>query len=147
MKAIGRNLKKTTVVLIVLMSLQSCSVYYAQTASIDEAINSSDKVKIKSPDYDVYKFEKIMKVEQDIYGLAKKKSSTAKELNNQIIWNKSDSKNVSILLTDKNISSIHLKNKSGSTIATIAIPVVAIGVLVGIGYVAADNVSVGLSGI
>jgi hypothetical protein len=147
MKAIRRNLKKIAVVLMILMSLQSCSVYYAKTATIDEALNSSDKVKIKSPDDAVYKFEKLTKVEEELYGLAKKKSQTAKQLNDQIIWKKSDSKNVSILLTDKNISSVHLKNKSGSTMATIAIPVVTLGILAIIGFTAADNISVGLDGI
>mgnify|MGYP006998183276 CR=1 FL=1 len=128
------------------MSLQSCNVYYANTATIDEAIHSSDKVKIKSPDHNIYKFEKITKVDQEIYVLAKKKSSTTNDLNNQVIWKNSDSKNLSILLTDKNISTIHLKNKSASTIVSIVIPVVALSAVIGIAALAADNSGIDIGG-
>lgn len=139
MKLIRKNLKKSAVILTVLVLMQSCSIYHSKTVSIDDAINFDDKVKIKSPDADVYKFEKITKVDGKIYGLAKKKSSTAKELNDQIIWKNSDEKNASILLTDKNISSVHLKNKSASTIVSIVIPVAALGLVIGISALAVEN--------
>ena len=98
MKVIHENNKKSLAMLIVLVSMQSCSVYHSKTVSIDDAINSYDKVKIKSPDDDVYKFEKITKVDGEIYGLAKKTSSTAKELNDQIIWKNSDEKKLYVML-------------------------------------------------
>ena len=139
MKVIHENNKKSLAMLIVLVSMQSCSVYHSKTVSIDDAINSYDKVKIKSPDDDVYKFEKITKVDGEIYGLAKKTSSTAKELNDQIIWKNSDEKNVRILLTDKNISAVYVKNKPASTIVSIAIPVVTVGVVMGISALVVES--------
>lgn len=139
MKVIHENNKKSLAMLIVLVSMQSCSVYHSKTVSIDDAINSYDKVKIKSPDDDVYKFEKITKVDGEIYGLAKKTSSTAKELNDQIIWKNSDEKNVRILLTDKNISAVYVKNKPASTIVSIAIPVATVGVVIGISALVVES--------
>ena len=127
------------------MLLQSCTVYHSAPSTLEEAVSSADKVKIKSPDYEVYKFSNISFLDGNIYGLAKKKSSTARALSNQIMVKTSDQKNVRILLTELNVSSYHLKNRTGSTLVTIAVPVVIVGALVGIGYVVADNVTVGFS--
>lgn len=142
MKRIRRKLHWISVFLMLSIILQSCSVYHSQTATIDQAIQSADRVKIISPTNDAYKFKRIEKINEEIYGISKRKSFTAKELNSQIIPKHSDQKNVGILLIDHNISSIHLKNKSASTIITIAIPIVMIGTIIGIGYAAADNVSI-----
>ncbi len=139
------HIKRISLAFVFLMLLQSCTVYHSAPSTLEEAISSSDRIKIKSPESEVYKFSKISMVDENIYGYAKKKSSTAKALSSQIITKNSDQKSVGILLTEENISSFHLKNKSGSTLLTIAVPVVIVGALVGIGFAAADNMSVGLT--
>ena len=139
------NIKALSLIFAFLMLLQSCTVYHSTPSTLEEAVSSADKVKIKSPDFEVYKFSNISYLDGNIYGLAKKKSSTAKALSNQITVKTSDQNNVRILLTEQNVLSYHLKNRTGSTLVTIALPVVIVGALVGIGYVAADNVSVDLN--
>jgi hypothetical protein len=139
------NIKALSLIFTFLMLLQSCTVYHSAPSTLEEAVSSADKVKIKSPDFEVYKFSNISFLDGNIYGLAKKKSSTAKALSNQITVKTSDQNNVRILLTEQNVLSYHLKNRTGSTLATIAVPVVIVGALVGIGYVATDNVAVGLN--
>ncbi len=139
------NIKALSLIFAFLMLLQSCTVYHSTPSTLEEAVSSADKVKIKSPDFEVYKFSNISYLDGNIYGLAKKKSSTAKALSNQITVKTSDQNNVRILLTEQNVLSYHLKNRTGSTLVTIAVPVVIVGALVGIGYVAADNVSVDLN--
>jgi len=139
------NIKALSLTFAFLMLLQSCTVYHSAPSTLEEAVSSADKVKIKSPDFEVYKFSNISFLNGNIYGLAKKKSSTAKALSNQITVKTSDQNNVRILLTEQNVLSYHLKNRTGSTLVTIAVPVVIVGALVGIGYVAADNVSVDLN--
>lgn len=145
MKAIRCYIRTISIALMILFSLQSCSVYYSETATMDEALSASNKVKIKTPERDIYKFKQIVAEEDQIYGIAKKKSFTAKDLNRQVIWKKSDEKDVSILLTDEQTSNMHLKNKTASALVTTAVSLVSVGALIGIGYSAADNSVVSIS--
>lgn len=139
MKRIIAYIKIVSIALIALIVLPSCSVYYSETSSMDEALSASHKVQIKTPEKDIYKFKKIIQEEDQVYGITKRNSFTAKDLNSQIIWKKSDEKEVSILLTDEQTSYIHLKNKSASTLVTVAVSAVSVGALIGIGYSAADS--------
>lgn len=132
-------IKIVSIALIVLILLPSCSVYYSETASMEEALSASHKVQIKTPQKDIYKFKKIIQEEDQVYGITKRNSFTAKDLNSQIIWKKSDEKEVSILLNDEQTSYIHLKNQSASTLVTVAVSAVSVGALIGIGYSAVDS--------
>jgi len=136
------DIKSLACALSLLILLQSCNIYYTSPATVDEAVSSADKVKIVSPDQETYKFNRIVKIDSLLYGYTKNKSAAAKKLSGQIIFKEADSKTAKIQLYDHNINTIYLKNKTGSTIVSIAIPVVIVGVLVGIGYAAADNVSI-----
>lgn len=142
MKKIRLYLKRIALLLIFLMTLQSCSVYYTKTASVDEALLSDNKVKIITTTNDIYKFKKLQTEDDQIYGVANKKSSTAKKFSNEIVSIDSDSKFVKISLEEITINEIHLKNKGASTAVTVAIPVVIVGVLVGIGVYSANNISI-----
>ena len=92
MKRILTYIKIVSIALIIQISLQGCSVYYSETASMDEALSASHKVKIKTPNRDIYKFKKIIQEEDQVYGITKRNSFTAKDLNSQIIWKESDEK-------------------------------------------------------
>lgn len=138
MRQIRSNLKWISVVLIFLISLQSCTVYHSSTASVEEAIRSENKVKIKSPDYETYNFVKLQKINDELYGYAKRESETSRLLSSRITPKYSDKKNVSILLSDELIQTIHLKNKSASTAISVAIPVVGLGAAIGIFYATYD---------
>ncbi len=144
MKKTRLYLKRIALLLIFLMTLQSCSVYYTKTVSVDEALLSDNKVKIITTSNDIYKFKKLQTEDDQIYGVAKKTSSTAKKFSNEIVSVDSDSKFVRISLEEITINEIHLKNKGASTAVSVAIPVVIVGVLVGIGVHSANNISIDL---
>jgi len=138
MRNLRKNLKSISLILIFLISLQSCSVYHSSTANVDEAIKSENKVKIQSPDYETYNFKQLVKIDGQLYGYTKRNSETSILLSDKIFPKYSDQKNVSILLSPDLIQTIHLKNKSLSTVINVAVPVVAFGVFIGIAYANVD---------
>lgn len=139
MKTIREYLKLVSLFLMFLITLQSCSVYHSKTASVDEAIRSDNKVKVITSSDDIYKFKKLQKESDQIYGVIKKGSSTAERLYDQGIIKDNKSKYVNLLLPENTIKEIHLKNKSLSTVLTIAIPVVGLAAFLGIAYSTVDS--------
>ena len=124
------------------MTLSSCSVYYSKTATMDEAIQSDDKVKVITSTNDTYKFKKLQRENDKIYGVIKKGSTKAENLMDQGLIEDFDKKYGKLLLSEITINDIYLKNKGASTAVTVAIPVVIVGVLVGIGVYSANNIRV-----
>ena len=146
MKKTSQHLKRIALLLIFLMTLQSCSIYYSKTASIDEAIQSDNKVKVITSTNDTYKFVKIQRENDQIYGVVKKGNKTAETLSDLGLIKNSDEKTVTIFLEDITVKELYLKNKGASTAVTVAIPVVVVGVLVGIGVHSANNFSLNWTG-
>jgi hypothetical protein len=144
MKKIRPHLKRIALLLIFLMTLQSCSVYYSKTASVDEALLSDNKVKVITTTNDIYKFKKLQTENDQIYGLLKQRSTKGENLLDQGLLEDYDGKYGKLLLSQDAIQAIHLKNKGASTAVTVAIPVVIVGVLVGIGVHSANNISIDL---
>jgi hypothetical protein len=141
MKKIRLHLKRIALLLIFLMTLQSCSVYYSKTASVDEALLSDNKVKVITTTNDIYKFKKLQSENDQIYGVIKKRSTKGENLWDQGLLEDYDAKYGKLLLEEISINGIHLKNKGASTAITVAIPVVIVGVVVGIGVYSANNIS------
>jgi len=139
MKTIRIYLKKISVFLILLMTLQSCVVYHSKIATVDEAIQSDNKVKIITDSNDIYKLHKLKIEDGQVYGVLKKGSETAERLADQGLIKYSDSKYETILIKDSTIKEIYLKNKTLSTVLSIAIPVVGIVVLLVVLYNTASN--------
>ena len=139
MKSIKRNLNWAAKILSLLILLQSCSAYHNYTSSIDEAIATNNKIKTDLSNEDSYKFIKLVRLENEIYGVAKKKSPVSKKLNTQVVDSQYEGKYNLIKLNEADLQNIHLKNKGASTALTIAIPVVIVGVIAIIGGEAWDN--------
>ena len=130
MKTIRKHLKLIALFLSVVFLLQSCKVYQAKTVMLDEAIQSSGRVKVNSYRNDKYKFEQLIIEDGKLYGITKKKSLTAKKLSFQNHKEIDNSNDVKILLPDNIGKDIHLQNKTMSTVVSIAIPLlIIIGVL------------------
>jgi hypothetical protein len=129
MKTIRRHLKMISLLLSFTILVQSCVAYHSSTASIDEAIQSNDKIKLTSEIEDNYEFQELQRENGNIYGITKRKSVTADLLSAQIVEDTIDQKNVKILLRNDQLNNIHLQNKTMSTLGTIAIPVVIVGVI------------------
>lgn len=140
MKKIRTHLSKIAIILTVIISLQSCTVYHSKIASLDEAINTGNKVKTKTQKNGtdkanlVYKFKRIEKVDDKIYGITRRNSSTHKKLMSQVSERQMEGYYVAIELTENDLHAIYLKNKTASIILSIAIPLVVLGIIYGIGY-------------
>ena len=142
MKTIRRHLKMISLLLSLTILVQSCVAYHSSTASIDEAIQSNDKIKLASETEDTYVFNQLQRENGNIYGITKRKSVTADLLSAQIVEDTKDQKNVKILLRNDQLNNIHLQNKTMSTLGTIAIPLVVVGVIV---IIARKSISPSLS--
>ena len=134
MKTLRLYLKKISIFFMFLITLQSCVVYHSKTATVDEAIQSDDKIKVITDSNDIYKLHKLKKEDGQIYGVVKKGSETAKRLSDQGLIKYSDSKYETILLTENTINEVHLKNKTLSTVLSVAIPVVGVVAIFAILY-------------
>ena len=129
MKTIRKHLKLVSMLLSITIFMQSCVTYHSSTANIDEAVQSNDKIKLVSSTNDTYIFQELQRENGNIYGITKRNSITAKALSAQILEDTKDKKNVKILLTNEQLNNIHLQNKTMSTLATIGIPLVVVGVI------------------
>ena len=141
MKTLRLYLKKISIFFMFLITLQSCVVYHSKIATLDEAVRSDDKIKIITDSNDIYKLHKLKKEDGQIYGVVKKGSETAKKLSDQGLIKYSDSKYETILFAESTINEIHLKNKTLSTVLSIAIPVV--GVVGVVAIIAINSLSTG----
>ncbi|MFO7674121.1 MAG: hypothetical protein R6V74_10480 [Lutibacter sp.] len=138
MKTIRKHLKMISLLLSLTILAQSCVAYHSSIASIDEAIQSNDKIKLEATE-DTYEFLELQREDGNIYGITKRKSLTADLLSAQILEDTKDQKNVKILLRNDQLNNIHLQNKTMSTLGTIAIPMVIVTAIV---VAAASSISI-----
>ena len=121
-----RNLTSKAAVLLFgfmsIFAIESCSVYHNDTVSLEQAIESDNRVRVVTLDNVFYEFKKLERENGQLYGITGKKSETAKMLANhkQI----PDKKSVKIALADEEIQAIYLKNKSMSRLVNYGVPVV-----------------------
>jgi len=143
MKTIRSCLKPISILLMFLITLQSCTVYRSNTVTIDEAVQSENKVKIKTSSKDTYEFEKLKKENDQIYGIVKSGSLSAKKLADKGYLKEVAGKYVTILIENDLIDEIYLKNIPLSKTLTIAIPIVGSLALLGlIAVLSASNMSI-----
>jgi hypothetical protein len=126
------NLKLIAIALSALMLMQSCRLYHSKTATVDEAVFSQKRAEVKTNSNERFSFNYLIKDDDQLYGITKRKSTTAKKLIAQIKEDKSFNKMVGILLPEKDVKEIHLHNKTLSTILSIGVPVALIIGLIGI---------------
>ena len=123
MKTLGHHLKWIAIILSTLLVFQSCRVYHSKSVTVDEAILSKKRVKVKNFDNDTFKFEELQREDGQLYGITKKTSNAAKKLDYQFVDENLSEKYVKILLPEHTIREYHLQNKTMSTLITILIPV------------------------
>ena len=116
------NLKWIAVLFSSLMLFQSCKVYHNKTATIDEVIESQERVKVKTNEDESYEFDRLQREDNLIYAYTKIRSRTAEKLSDKGL----DGKFIKIQLLEENIKEYHIHNKSLSTIINIAMPVIII---------------------
>jgi CHASE3 domain sensor protein len=128
MKAIKDRLRPITWLLAVVMVFQSCTVYKSTPITIDEASKANDKVRIYKRNGEKLKYYRIVQ------------GNDGKYYGDQII-NKMHN---NFLINEDEIEKIQIKDKSTSTILTIAIPVAIIGIAIGAVALTVQN-SIGFS--
>lgn len=113
MTKIISNFKLMAIVLSVIFLLQSCKTYQSKSSTVEDAILSQKQVKVKTSENKSYQFKNVQLEDDQLIGIAKRKSKTAKELVTQIITENPNSKFVKILLPDNFVNEIHLGNNTG----------------------------------
>lgn len=129
MKSIKKYLRTIASILVLLILLQSCTVYRKTPISLNQAIESESEVKVKTiMNAKTFKFNRISEENGNFYGIKK-----------------GEDKIVKTPLDSKNILSIREKDRSASTILTIVVIVGSImAVLIG-AFLASGGPDIGLN--
>lgn len=109
MKTLRTHLKKAAMILSALILFQGCTVYKSTPITMEQAVDKEQKVKILTKNNKKLKFNRIAVENGKYYGVR------------QV-----DGKTVKFLLDVDTVESIREKDKSLSTVLTVAIPVVII---------------------
>jgi len=117
---IKSNLKLITLLLSCTFLFQSCKIYHSKNVSIADAVMVPQKVKIKSNTNETYRFERLQKENNQLYGVAKRNSKTGKKLKDLSVDTNTKSKYIQVPLTNDMVKEIHIKNKALSTTGNIA---------------------------
>ncbi len=110
MKAIKTHLKTVALIFAALILFQGCTVYKSVPISLEQAVQNESKVRVKTKSNEKFKFNRIVVEDGSFYGVKK---------SNNVV-NKTP-------LDQDFIYTINEKDKTLSTILSIAIPVVIIG--------------------
>lgn len=127
MKTKFRIFRVISCLLTIIILSQSCTVYRSAGISVDEAVASKNKVKVKTKYDQYYNFKRLEKDEAGIYGIAYKRSRPARELSNEIVRGNLPDNRVKIKLQEDSIKEINPRNKTLSVVVPAGI--VAAGVL------------------
>ena len=129
---IKSNLSLITLLLSCAFLFPSCKVYQSKNISIDDAVIVPQKVKVKSNTNETYTFERLLKKNDQLYGVVKRNSKTGKKLRNLSIDTNAKSKYIQVPLTNDMVQEIHIQNKSLSTAGNIGMGLI-VSVLAGLG--------------
>ena len=140
MKPLDKHLKPIALFLALIFLVSSCRVYHSKTVSVDEAVQSSKRIKVNSYNNEIFKFKQFQKEDGRLYGITRKNSYTAKKLSHQILGENIDRKYVNILLPDTLLKEIHLHDKTLSILIPVMIPIsIIVGILITGGHSTAIN--------
>jgi uncharacterized protein YcfL len=113
MKTAQKNIGNIAILFLAILLLQGCVVYHNTSVGMEEAVSAATRVKIKTVDDKKIKLKKVVLEDGQYYGIKNNRGELVK-----------------IPLDEKTISTLHLKNKTMSTIINIGVPAaVIIGIL------------------
>jgi len=99
--------------------LHSCNIYKSRVSTVEEAVESKRRVKIKSETHPTYKFKQLISDGEKLYGVARNKTRTAKILKDQIVSEANNPTFVQIELNEHLLGEIHLYNHALSILMPI----------------------------
>ncbi len=105
MKTIKKQLKSVSLILSILILFQGCTVYKSSYVTLDEASKAEKKVKVETKSGENFKFKRIGVENGNYYGVKRSKGNIVK-----------------VPLDTNFIKNVYLKDKTMSTILTIAFP-------------------------
>ena len=117
-------------VLMISFIFQSCSVYHTTASSLEEGINSENRVRVVTTDNIFYEFKSLQRENTQLYGITGRRSDTAKMLKDHESIREGN--NVKIALADDEIIAVYLKNKKMSKWVNYGVPVVGAAGLIGV---------------
>ncbi len=109
MKTLKKQLKVVALFFSVSILFQGCTVYKSANVTLDQAVIANTKVRIKTNDNQTLKYKNVEAENGIYYGL----------MNYENSWVKTP-------INEDNIDKVQVKDKTLSTILTVAIPVVII---------------------
>ncbi|MFD0975546.1 hypothetical protein [Salinimicrobium gaetbulicola] len=126
-------MKKLATILIsgVLLNLAfGCNVYHSGSASVEEAVQTKNRVKVVTTDNVYYEFKRLKNENGKLVGVTGKNSETAKSLRDFEQYKSGN--NVKIILPKNEIRGIYLKDKKMSNIVNFGVPLVGAAGIIGI---------------
>ena len=119
MKTLKKQFKSVALILSMLILLQGCTVYKSASVTLEQAANEENKVRLETTSGEKLKFKHIGIDNGEYYGIKKVKGNIVK-----------------VPLNSNYIKNVKLKDKTLSTILTIALP---IAIIVGAGLILQDS--------
>ena len=113
MKKVLLRRKSICWLLIVVITLQSCSVYQKNSVNLNEASDAKTKVLVTRINNQKVRFKKIVQIDSSFYGI--------KHI---------DGEEIKIPLNKNDIKSVKVLDKTATTFANIGLTVVSLGVIV-----------------
>lgn len=126
-----KNFIQKTGILIIVLGMTACSVYQQDTADVQRAIESNNRVKVETTDDLVFELRELRREENgQLVGITGKKSDAAKLLSGRTLVTEGNF--LKIPFKDEEIRAVHLKDKKLSKIVNFAVPVVGVVGMVGL---------------
>ncbi|HSI70172.1 MAG TPA: hypothetical protein VK941_08055 [Gillisia sp.] len=127
MKTKLRIFRVISCLLTIVILGQSCTIYRSAGISVDEAVESQNKVRVKTKLNQNYIFKRLEKDTAGVYGIADQKSRPARELSHHITSRNLPEYQVKIKLQEDSIKEIKPRDKTLSIVVPAGI--VAAGII------------------
>lgn len=117
---------KNILLSFILIFLSSCSVYHTRPVSLEEAVESKNRIKVITKNDASYKFRELQMENGRLTGVAHENSNTARKVSG--MPSEKDGKFIRVDLTEMNIKELRLKNEKLSVLLSILIPLAALSI-------------------
>ncbi len=125
------QLDRSPVVFVVLIfCFASCNVYHTAPGTVNEAVESGDRVRVVTKENVSYEFKELRQESDYLVGITRINSDSAKKLNGHP--QEREGKNIKVKFQKEEILAIYLKNRKMTRMVNIGVPVVSAAGLIGV---------------
>jgi hypothetical protein len=115
---------------VLFLSFTACNVYHSGTASVDEAVESNNRVRVVTEDNVFYEFKKLQRENGQLVGITGRDSDTARMLESRP--HTVEGRNAKFPFEEDEILAVYLKNRKMSNIVSVGVPLVGAAGLIGV---------------